>query len=140
MIRILKLDGATEKQLLRARQFRDTDAERVAATIVSDVCKRGDAALFAWTKKLDRLNLSSANVWQSSTGGTTPRHNLPGRYESTSVEFLRAIKHAAKNVRARMIASIDYRPLANDGKLASSRPRRAAPRRSRPVPGGRRRM
>jgi len=100
MIRILKLEGATEKQLLRARQFRDTEAERVAATIVSDVCKRGDAALFAWTKKLDRLNLSSANVWQSSTGGTTPRHNLPGRYESTSVEFLRAIKHAAKNVRA----------------------------------------
>ena len=61
MTRILQLTAATEKQLLRARQFRDTDAERVAAKIIADVRKRGDAALFAWTKKLDRLNLNSKN-------------------------------------------------------------------------------
>jgi histidinol dehydrogenase len=100
MIRILKLSAAKEKQLLRARQFRDTEAERVAAKIVADVRKRGDAALFAWTKKLDRLNLNSKNIWQSSASEATTRLHLDGRDESTSVNFLRAIKHAARNVRA----------------------------------------
>ena len=76
MIRILKLDAATEKQLLRARQFRDTQAERVAAKIIADVRKRGDAALFAWTKKLDGLSLNSKNIWQLCSAAASPRPNL----------------------------------------------------------------
>jgi histidinol dehydrogenase len=103
MIRILKLDAATEKQLLRARQFRDIDAERIAATIIVDVRKRGDAALFAWTRKLDRLNLNSKNVWLTCRGAAPLRPSLPGRKDSTvnsiSPTFLDAVKHAAKNVR-----------------------------------------
>jgi histidinol dehydrogenase len=111
MSHILKLNAAMEKQLLRARQFRDTEAERIAAKIVADVRKRGDAALFAWTKKLDHLDLSSKNVWLSCTGAAARAPearrvglNLPSRKHPTttsvSSEFLRAIKHAAKNVRA----------------------------------------
>ena len=30
-----------------------SDAERVAARIIADVRRRGDAALFAWTRRLD---------------------------------------------------------------------------------------
>jgi histidinol dehydrogenase len=99
MIRILKLTAATEKQFLRARQFRDAEAERVAAKIIGDVRKRGDSALFAWTKKLDRLNLNSASVWLTCTGAAPLRPNAPRRNDSTSPEFRRAIKHAARNVR-----------------------------------------
>src|ERR1700744_6151841 len=104
MIRILKLNAATEKQLLHARQFRDIEAERVAAKIIADVRKRGDTALFAWTKKLDRLNLTTKTVHLPCRGAALLRPSLPGRNESTnnlgSPDFLRAIKHAAKNIRA----------------------------------------
>jgi len=104
MIRILKLDASTEKQLLRARQFRDLEAERVAAKIIADVRKRGDAALFAWTKKLDRLNLTSKNIYLPCRGAASLRPSLPGRTESTTApisrSFLRAVNHAAKNIRA----------------------------------------
>src|SRR5579872_893765 len=104
MIRILELTAATEKQLLRARQFRDTEAERVAAKIIGDVRKRGDTALFAWTKKLDGLDLTAKSIYLPCRGAALLRPSLPGRNESTSARvspaFLRAVKHAAKNVRA----------------------------------------
>lgn len=104
MTRILQLNAATEKQLLRARQFRDIEAERVAAKIIADVRKRGDTALFTWTKKLDRLNLNSKNIWQACTGAASLRPSLPSRETSAtasiSAEFLRAAKHAATNIRA----------------------------------------
>jgi histidinol dehydrogenase len=106
MTRILQLNAATEKELLRARQFRDIEAERVAAKIIADVRKRGDIALSAWTKKLDHLNLNSKNIWQSCRGAASLRPSLPGRKVSTSVSpsvsasFLQAVKHAAANIRA----------------------------------------
>ncbi len=100
MIRILKLNAMTEKQLLRGRQFRDIEAERVAAKIIEDVRKRGDSALFAWTKKLDRQNLNSKSVYLPCSGAALQRPSLPGRSEFTSPRFLDAVKHAAKNVRA----------------------------------------
>jgi histidinol dehydrogenase len=104
MIRILKLDASTEERLLRARQFRDIEAERVAAKIIADVRKRGNAALFAWTKKLDRQNLTSKTVHVSCRCAALLRPSLPGRNDSSShsvsSDFLRAVKHAARNVRA----------------------------------------
>jgi len=50
-MRILKLTPATEKQFLGARQSRDTEAERIAAKIIAEVRRDGDAALFAYAKK-----------------------------------------------------------------------------------------
>ncbi len=43
--------------------MRDEDAARVGARIVTDVRRGGDAALFAWTKKLDRISLTAGSVW-----------------------------------------------------------------------------
>jgi histidinol dehydrogenase len=103
MTRILQLNASTESQLLRARQTRDIEAERVAAKIIADVRKRGDAALFAWTKKLDRQNRNSRTLYLRCTGAAPERPNLPRRSDSTSPRvspaFLRAIDHAAKNIR-----------------------------------------
>jgi len=90
MTKILPLDAVTEKRLLRARKFRDTEAERIAARIIADVRKRGDAALFAYTKKFDRVSLNSKNVWLSSQRSLSPNSN----------PLLTAIRHAAKNIRA----------------------------------------
>ena len=91
-MRIVKLTSATEKQLLRARQHRDVEADRIAARIVGDVRRHGDAAVFAWTKKLDGMDLRGDGVWIS-------RQELTAAERSVTTEFVRALKHAMRNVR-----------------------------------------
>ncbi len=91
-MRILKLTPRIEKRLLARRAQRDDEAHSVAAEIVADVRKRGDAALLAWTKKLDRLDLARDGVWIS-------KKEIRSAERHVSSEFLRAIRRAAKNVR-----------------------------------------
>jgi histidinol dehydrogenase len=91
-MRILKLTSGVEKQLLCLRQNRDAGAERVAARIVDDVRRRGDSALLTWTKKLDGIDLRSEGVWISSG-------EIAAATSRVSTDFLRAVKHAARNVR-----------------------------------------
>jgi len=91
-MRILKLTSAAEKELLRARHDHDVGAERVAARIVGDIRRRGDSALFEWTKKLDGIDLRSEGVWIS-------RREIASAAAQVDADFLRAVKHAAHNVR-----------------------------------------
>jgi histidinol dehydrogenase len=93
MMPIVPLTGAAARKVLASRRASSRDAERVAARIVADVRRRGDAALFAWTKRLDRVVLGPRNVWVS-------RAEMAAARKSVSREFLAAIDHAARNVRA----------------------------------------
>src|SRR4029077_8136691 len=93
LMRILKLTPRIEKWLLARHMQRDVKAQSLAAAIVADVRKRGDAALFAWTKKLDHLNLAREGVWISKREFRTAERHV-------SSEFLNAIKRAARNVRS----------------------------------------
>src|SRR5713101_6004201 len=92
-MRIVKLTPRTEKWLLARRAQRDDEAYSVASEIVADVRKRGDSALFAWTKKLDHLNRARDGVWIS-------RKEIRSAERRVSSEFLTAIKRAAKNLRS----------------------------------------
>ena len=92
-MRILKLTPRIEKWLLTRRAKQDDQAQSVAAEIVADVRKRGDAALFAWTKKLDHLDLARQGVWIS-------KKEIRSAERHASSEFLNAVKRAAKNVRS----------------------------------------
>jgi histidinol dehydrogenase len=91
-MRIVRLTPAVEKKLLRARQQRDAEAERIASTIVGDVRRRGDAALSAWVKKLDAIDLQRENLW-------IPEGEIRSAHKQVSRDFLRALEHAARNVR-----------------------------------------
>ena len=91
-MRILKLTSAVEKNLLRARRERDREAERIAAGIVADVRKRGDAALAGMGKKLDGIDLRRNGVWIS-------QHEIDAARKQVSPEFLRAVRHAERNIR-----------------------------------------
>jgi histidinol dehydrogenase len=91
-MRILKLTRAVEKKLLVARDRRDHQAEKIAAKIVADVRKRGDAALFSWTRQLDGIDLASGGVWVS-------RREIDVAPHRVSSAFLHAVKHAIANVR-----------------------------------------
>jgi histidinol dehydrogenase len=91
-MRIIKLTPRIEKWLLARRAQQDDKARSVAAEIVADVRKRGDAALFAWMKKLDHVDLGREGVWIA-------RKEIRSAERQVSSTFLNAIKRAAKNVR-----------------------------------------
>jgi len=92
-MRVLPLTPAAEEKVLASRRASGRDAERIASRIVSDVRKRGDAALFSWTKRFDRVSLTPRTVW-------VPPAELADARKSISQDFLAAIDHAARNIRA----------------------------------------
>jgi histidinol dehydrogenase len=92
-MRILRLTGAIEEKILARRRGRDVVAERAAARIVRDVQRRGDSALFYWTKRFDRVALRQNNVWVS-------RDEIRRASRRVSAAFLNAVDHAARNIRA----------------------------------------
>ena len=92
-MRVLRLTDAVEEEILAQRRGRDRVAERGAARIIQDVQRRGDAALFYWTKRFDGLALRRNNVWVS-------RDELRSAARRVSAAFLDALDHAARNIRA----------------------------------------
>lgn len=91
-MRIFRLTPAVEKRLLAARLSHDDSAARIARRIVADVRRRGDAALFAWTKKLDGVALRRETLWVSPKA-------VRAAVRSVSPDFLRAVRQAAGNIR-----------------------------------------
>jgi histidinol dehydrogenase len=91
-MRILKLTAKTEAELLKLRQTHDQEAYRVASRIVSDVRRRGDRALEQWSRKLDGRDISGSGLWISKKEMAAARSRVDR-------QFLRAVEHAAKNVR-----------------------------------------
>src|SRR5271155_5325646 len=92
-MRVLRLASAIEEKILAQRHGRDLVAERAAARIIRDVQRRGDTALFYWTKRFDGLALRRNNVWIS-------RDELRSASRNVSAAFLDALDHAARNIRA----------------------------------------
>jgi histidinol dehydrogenase len=92
-MRVLRLTGAIEETILAQRRGRDLVAERTARRIISDVQRRGDPALFYWTKRFDRLALQRDSVWVA-------RDELRSASRRVSAAFLEAVDHAARNIRA----------------------------------------
>jgi len=91
-MRILKLTSAVEGQLAEMREGQDREASAIASKIVADVRRRGDAALFRWTKNLDRTDLGKRGLWVSAA-------EMAAAGKRVSPEFVRAVQHAAANVR-----------------------------------------
>lgn len=90
-MRIRKLTAAVEKELLARREQHNSGA-RVAARIVDDVRLRGDAALFAWCRKLDGVTLTPTSVWLS-------KKELSAAEKHVSPDLRRAIRLAMDDVR-----------------------------------------
>lgn len=91
-MRILRLTPKAEAALLQARQMHDREAYRVASRIIADVQRRGDRALAEWSKKLDGIDLAKSGLWISKKEMAAARRRVDRK-------FLRAVEHAAKNVR-----------------------------------------
>ena len=91
-MRILKITRKTEDTLLQSRKSQDRGAHRTAARIVADVKHRGDLALDQWCRKLDGVDLRRQGLWFS-------QWELSATRKKVSREYLRAVEHAARNVR-----------------------------------------
>lgn len=91
-MRILKLTPQTEKWLLSRRAQQDAEAGKLAAEIVADVRKRGDTALFAYTKKFDNTDLAKSGVWIT-------KEEISAAQRARSTKFRKAIEKSAENVR-----------------------------------------
>jgi histidinol dehydrogenase len=92
IMRILKLTEAVAAKFFERRSAHDAAAERIAARILADVRKNGDAALFRWALRLDGLGLTRKSLWISRAEIRTASRNVPR-------ELTRAIEHAARNIR-----------------------------------------
>ncbi|HWN25320.1 MAG TPA: histidinol dehydrogenase [Candidatus Sulfotelmatobacter sp.] len=91
-MRILKLTAQLEKRFLSRRAETDAEALRTASEIVSDVRKRGDDSLLAWTKKLDDPAMDRRRLWISQNEIRSAERNVSG-------DFLHAVRQAARNIR-----------------------------------------
>ena len=91
-MRILKLTDAVAAKFLARRSSHDAAADKVASRILTDVRRKGDAALFRWARKLDGLQLTPRTIWIT-------RAELRAARRDVSHDLLRAIEHAARNVR-----------------------------------------
>jgi len=92
-MRILELTESRTARLLAARRRRGGEAERVVGRIVADVRRRGDAALLDWSRRLDGTSYASAReIWVG-------RREFQQARRDVSPELLRALEHAARNIR-----------------------------------------
>ncbi len=91
-MKILKLTPAVERSLLKVRESEDLEALRIAGRIVQDVRRRGDLAVNAWTRKLDGIDIAQTDVWITAD-------EFAAASKQVSSDFLRAVKHAIRNVR-----------------------------------------
>ncbi len=91
-MRILKLSAKTEGDLMRLREGDDRGALKVAAKIVADVRLHGDGALDKWNRKFEPSTSPRASLWISPA-------EMAAAKKRVSRGFLRAISHAAENVR-----------------------------------------
>ena len=91
-MRILRLTSRVEEKILAARHRRDVRGEAVASRIVGDVRRRGDAALFAWIRRLDGIRLTPKNLWVSVDERRAAARTIPK-------DLRAALEHAARNIR-----------------------------------------
>jgi len=91
-MRILKLTDAVADKFLARRSSHDSAAERIAARILADVRKNGDAALFRWASRLDGVRLTHESLWITRAEIRAASRNVPR-------DFARAVVHAARNIR-----------------------------------------
>ena len=91
-MRILKLTEAVADKFLKRRSSHDANANKIAANILADVRENGDAALFRWALRLDGLRLTPKSLWIT-------RAEIRAARRDVSRDLLRAIEHAARNIR-----------------------------------------
>jgi histidinol dehydrogenase len=94
MLKIVRSDDRKAlASVLRSREIRFAEAERVAERIVSDVRRHGDRSLIRLSRKFDHMDLVKS-------GFTVGRPEVREAYKHVPDEFIKALRVAAGNIRA----------------------------------------
>jgi len=97
IVPIIKLGSAGGSRLLakikQAREMRDTGALATVQGVINDVHSKGDAALFAYTKKFDKTALTKKTIRLSTA-------DIAARAKDVPADYARALKEAAKRITA----------------------------------------
>ena len=89
MIRIYRYGEVSNSEIF-ARSTAAVDVEAIVADIVADVRKRGDAALFEYTEKFDKVKLSDLAV---------SKEEIEEGVAAVEPSFLEILEKAAANIR-----------------------------------------
>ena len=90
MIKIYKY-GEVPNEEIFARDNISPDVEGVVSEIIADVARRGDEALFEYTKKFDKAELTALEV---------SSEEMRDAFDSVDEDFLKILRQAAENIRA----------------------------------------
>ena len=90
MIKIYKYGEVSSSEIF-ARENIAPDVEGVVAEIIANVIKNADEALFEYSKKFDKADLTSLEVTSEE---------IDEAFNSVDAEFIEIIKEAASNIRA----------------------------------------
>lgn len=95
MIEIIDLRFDSEKKelkrILERRMEEDIEFRALVEEIISDVKKRGDEAVFEYTKKFDRVLITAEDL-------KVKDYEFDRAYRSVDLAFLKAIRRAIKNI------------------------------------------
>lgn len=90
MIRILKYGEVSPDEVF-ARSVPEVDVAGIVAQIIADVRKRGDAALYDYCEKFDKVKLEALEVSPAE---------FDAAMQAVEPEFIEVLETAAKNIRA----------------------------------------
>lgn len=90
-MRIVKLNAETKKDLLKRSPSNFGNYAETVQEIVDDVRDNGDAALFSYTKKFDKADITAENV-------KVTQKEIDYAYTQVSPELLDVIRKAKKNI------------------------------------------
>ena len=90
MIKIYNFGEVSNEEVF-ARDNIASNVEGVVSGIIADVIKRGDTALFEYSKRFDKADLSSLEV---------TKEEIDEAVSAVPAEFIEIIKEAAENIRA----------------------------------------
>ncbi len=88
MIKIYDINKLTLDEIL-SRETASSGVEEIVAGIISDVKANGDAALYKYSEKFDKVKLSSLEV---------TKEEIDEAFASVEPEFIEIIKEAAENI------------------------------------------
>lgn len=90
MIKIMKFGEVSPDEIF-ARVNPTANVEGTVSEIIAEVVKKGDAALFGYAEKFDRVKLSSLEV---------AKEEIEDAYNGADKEFIAILEEAAENIRA----------------------------------------
>ena len=95
-MKIISLTKESKEELLQTLAMRSTDSfakqQETVDAIVQDVRRRGDEAVFEYTKKFDGIDLTPDTIWVTEA-------EIKAAYEEIDPELLTVIREASANIR-----------------------------------------